>query len=82
MHVNRSMQTVYGYSSSGNCHKLRLRLEQLGRRLDQDCRWVGIDSAHGETRMPGYLAKNPNGKVPILELDDGRVAAARLARQD
>ena len=30
------------------------------------------DSAR-ETRTPGYLAKNPNGKVPLLELDDGRV---------
>ena len=63
------MITLYGYSPSGNCHKLRMLLGHLGR----DCRWIETDSAHGATRTPGYLAKNPNGKVPMLELDDGRV---------
>lgn len=63
------MINVYGYSVSGNCHKLRLLLEQLGR----DYRWMETDSAHGATRTPAYLAKNPNGKVPMLERDDGSV---------
>ncbi|HWU71821.1 MAG TPA: glutathione S-transferase family protein [Pseudoxanthomonas sp.] len=63
------MLTVHGFSPSGNCHKVRLLLEQLGR----DYRWVETDSARGATRTPKYLAKNPNGKVPMLELDDGRV---------
>ena len=63
------MNTVYGYSVSGNCHKLRLLLEQLG----QPYRWIEVDSSRGETRTPEYLSKNPNGKVPMLELDDGRV---------
>ena len=67
------MITVHGFSPSGNCHKVRLLLEQLGRRLDRDYAWVETDSAHGATRTPEYLAKNPNGKVPIIELDDGRV---------
>lgn len=65
------MTTVYGYSVSGNCHKLRLLLEQLGREY----RWVEVDSSKGESRTPQYLAKNPNGRVPILELEDGRVLA-------
>ncbi|TDK21569.1 glutathione S-transferase family protein [Luteimonas aestuarii] len=60
---------VHGYSVSGNCHKLRLLLAQLGR----DHAWVEVDSSRGETRTPEYLAKNPAGKVPMLELDDGRV---------
>ena len=60
---------VYGYSVSGNCHKLRLLLEQLGRAY----RWIETDSSQGGTRTPEYLAKNPNGKVPMLELDDGRI---------
>ena len=63
------MITVYGYSPSGNCHKLRTMLSHLGR----DYRWVETDSAHGATRTPEYLAKNPNGRVPMIELDDGRI---------
>lgn len=63
------MITVHGYSVSGNCHKLRLLLEQLGRPY----RWIEVDSSQGGTRTPEYLAKNPNGKVPMLELDDGRI---------
>ena len=61
------MITIYGMSTSGNCHKLRLLLEQLGRQY----RWIEIDSAKGQTRTPEYLAKNPNGRVPMLELEDG-----------
>ncbi len=63
------MITVYGMSTSGNCHKIRLLLEQLGRSY----RWIEIDSANGETRTPEYLARNPNGRVPMLELEDGRL---------
>ena len=63
------MTTIHGYSVSGNCHKLRLLLAQTGR----DYRWIEVDSSRGETRTPAYLAKNPIGKVPMLELDDGRV---------
>ncbi|TPG51060.1 glutathione S-transferase family protein [Rhodanobacter glycinis] len=68
------MITIYGMRASGNCYKLQLLLDQLGH----DYRWVDVDSAGGETRTPAYLAKNPNGKVPLLELDDGR----RLAESD
>jgi glutathione S-transferase len=68
------MITLYGMRASGNCYKLQLLLDQLGR----DYRWVDVDSAHGATRRPEFLAKNPNGKVPLLELEDGR----RLAESD
>ncbi len=62
------MITIYGMRTSGNCYKLQLVLDQLGR----DYRWVDVDSAHGGTRTDAFLARNPNGKVPLLELDDGR----------
>ena len=68
------MVTIYGMRASGNCYKLQLLLDQL----DREYRWVEVDSAHGATRTHEYLAKNPNGKVPLLELDDGR----RLAESD
>ena len=63
------MITLHGFSPSGNCQKVRLLLEQLGREY----RWIEVDSANGGTRTPEFLAKNPNGKVPMLETDDGRV---------
>ncbi|KER86466.1 glutathione S-transferase [Xanthomonas arboricola pv. celebensis] len=69
MSTMRPPLTVHGMSSSGNCYKVRLLLEQLGSRYH----WVEVDSAAGETRTPAYLAKNPNGKVPMVERDDGRV---------
>jgi len=65
------MTTVYGFSPSGNCHKVRLLLEQLG----VEYRWVEVRSDDGSTRTPDMLARNPNGKVPFVELDDGRVLA-------
>jgi len=65
--VNEAV-TVYGMKASGNCYKLQLLLEQLGRPY----RWIETDSVNGATRTPEFLAKNPNGKVPLLELADGR----------
>jgi glutathione S-transferase len=65
------MLTVYGYSPSGNCHKLRMLLGHLGR----EHRWLETDSTRGQTRTPEYLAKNPNGRVPIVEREDGSVLA-------
>ena len=63
--------TVHGRKASGNCFKVQLVLEQLGLPY----RWIEVNSAAGETRTPDYLAKNPNGKVPLLELSDGRMLA-------
>lgn len=63
------MITVHGMAMSGNCYKLQLLLAQLGR----DYRWVEVDSARGGTRTAEFLAKNSNGKVPMIELEDGRV---------
>ncbi len=61
------MFRVYGMSASGNCHKVRMTLQAL--RLPYE--WIEIDPARGETRTPGFLAMNPNGKVPLLEIDAG-----------
>ncbi|WP_312369242.1 glutathione S-transferase family protein [Stenotrophomonas sp.] len=63
--------TVYGMSSSGNCHKVRLLLQQLGARYQ----WHEVDSADGQTRTAEFLALNPNGKVPVVQRGDGRVLA-------
>ncbi len=59
---------IYGDKRSGNCYKLQLLLSLLGKT----CEWVDIDIMKGETRTAAFLEKSPNGKIPILELDDGR----------
>jgi glutathione S-transferase len=61
------MIQVYGTSLSGNCHKVRMILEAL--KLPYA--WTEIDSGRGETRAPEFLARNPNGKVPVLEPEPG-----------
>lgn len=59
---------VHGMGFSGNCHKVRVILELTGQPYE----WVEVDSAHGGTRTPEFLAMNSNGKVPVLELGGGR----------
>ena len=63
---------VYGDIRSGNCYKIKLLLAHLGRVQDSDYQWVHIDILAGESRTREFLARNPNGRIPVLELDDGR----------
>jgi glutathione S-transferase len=65
------MYKVYGMSSSGNCYKVRLLLEQLQSAYQ----WVELDTRSGLTRSSEFLAKNPNGRVPLLELEPGQFLA-------
>lgn len=65
------MIRIHGMSASGNCYKLQLLLAQLQRPY----RWTEVDLLGGATRTPEFLARNPNGKVPLLELEDGRCLA-------
>lgn len=61
------MYKVYGDYRSGNCYKVKLMLSLL----DKPFEWVPIDILNGDTQRPEFLAKNPNGKIPVLELEDG-----------
>ena len=60
--------TLYSMQDSGNCYKPRLLMHLLGLPF----RLVDTDSRDGSTRTPAFLALNPNGKVPLLVLPDGR----------
>ena len=57
---------VFGSRASGNCHKVKLALDLL--RIAY--RWHEVDILKGETRTPEFLAMNPNGKVPVLQIDE------------
>ncbi len=59
---------LYGDSISGNCYKLQLACSELG--IDYD--WHEVDILAGESRTPEFLAMNPNGKIPLAVLPDGR----------
>lgn len=61
------MYKVYGDYRSGNCYKVKLMLHLLNLPYE----WVDIDILGGDTQTPEFLAKNPNGKIPVLELEDG-----------
>lgn len=65
------MMRIYGMLDSGNCYKPRLLMAMLGRPFEH----VETSSRDGTTRTAAYLAKNANGKVPLLELEDGRFLA-------
>jgi glutathione S-transferase len=62
---------LHDFLDSGNGYKIRLLLAQLGLAY----RYHEIDIMKGESRTPQFLAKNPNGRIPLLELDDGQYLA-------
>jgi glutathione S-transferase len=59
---------LYGDSRSGNCYKLKLLCAEMGIGYH----WHEVDILAGETHTPEFLAMNPNGKIPLLALPDGR----------
>jgi glutathione S-transferase len=63
------MLTLYQDPRSGNCYKVVMTAAYLGVPL----KTVDVDVTSGFTRKPAFLAKNPNGRVPTLEFEDGRI---------
>ncbi|HEY8335054.1 MAG TPA: glutathione S-transferase family protein [Tardiphaga sp.] len=65
------MYKLYSMQRSGNSYKVRLALAFLGAPY----RAVEVDILRGESRTPDFLAMNPSGQVPLLEVDEGRFLA-------
>ena len=65
------MLTLHDFLDSGNGYKVRLVLAQLGIPY----KLVEHDILKGATRTPIFLSKNPNGRIPTLELEDGSFLA-------
>jgi glutathione S-transferase len=53
---------LYDFAFSPNCRKVRAVAYELGISLET----IGVNLVTGEQRLPAFLAKNPNGRVPVL----------------
>ncbi len=69
--MNGDRLRIYGDSRSGNCYKLKLLCAEMG--MDYD--WIEVDILKGESRTEDFLGMNPNGRIPLLALPDGRYLA-------
>jgi glutathione S-transferase len=58
---------LYEHGSSGNCLKCRLVLRALALPYES----VEVDLFRGETRTDEHFERNPDGRIPVLETDDG-----------
>ena len=59
---------LYDHPASSNCMKARILLRQLDIPFER----VTVDLFTGETRTPEHFGRNPDGRIPVLELDDGQ----------
>jgi len=62
---------LYGYWRSTSSYRVRIALALKGLAFDQSP--VHLVRNGGEQNQPAFLAINPQGRVPALELDDGRI---------
>ncbi len=65
------MLRLHDNLTSGNGYKARLLLAQLALPYQR----IEYDIDRRETRTPEFLQRNPNGRIPVLELEDGTFLA-------
>ena len=58
---------ILGDLKSGNCLKVKYTADHLGLPYS----WIDVDILQGQSRTPDFLAVNPHGQVPVIQLDDG-----------
>jgi len=58
---------LYDFPFSGNGYKVRLALAYLGLSVEYEI----VDLLSGKAHLPAFLARNPMGQIPVLELEDG-----------
>jgi glutathione S-transferase len=62
---------LYDFLPSGNGYKVRLLLTQMGMPFER----VEVNILKGESRSVEFLSKNPNGRIPVLEIAPGKYLA-------
>jgi glutathione S-transferase len=66
---------LYDSKLAPNPRRVRIFLAEKGIAVPL----VNVDIARAENRQPPFLAKNPMGGLPVLELDDGTCLAETVA---
>lgn len=59
------------YDRSGFANPSRIRVVLAEKGLNEQVEFVSVDILGAEHKQPAFLAKNPSGTIPVLELDDG-----------
>ncbi len=62
---------LYDFLPSGNGYKIRLLLTQIGMPFER----IEINILKGESRTSEFLSINTNGKIPVLEVEEGKYLA-------
>ena len=66
---------LYDYGTAPNPRKVRIFLAEKGVEYEL----VQVDMTKREHKSPEFLKMNPSGKVPVLEIDDGRYLSESIA---
>ena len=67
------------YDREGTPNAARIRIVLAEKGLDSQVDFVSVDLIAAEQKQPSFLAMNPIGKTPVLELDDGLVLSESTA---
>ena len=67
------MAKVYGDIQSGNCYKIKLLMSYL----EIEHEWLHVDILKGETHSDEFKKMNPNTRIPVLVLNDGRTVPSQ-----
>jgi glutathione S-transferase len=62
---------IHGDLTSGNCLKVKYTADRLGLPYT----WIAVSALSGDTKGAAFLALNPMGQIPVVELADGRPLA-------
>lgn len=66
---------IFETNSTPNGRRVRVFLAEKG----VDIEYVQVDIVSGENLSPEFLSKNPGGRIPVLELDDGSYISESVA---
>ena len=67
------------HDNPGFPNPARIRIALAEKGLESQVEYIKVDMFNAEHHQPAYLAKNPTGTVPVLELDDGTFIAECVA---